>query len=101
MKEKRTVEQFLGINRNQRIENKNKRPNPGRAPNQGKKQLRRQQIDRDPEAHKANSIASQNSGKKLPGVSPGSELRKVKRRITPQQKKRQQCGDQQVRNRQV
>ena len=101
MKEKRPVEQFLGVNRNQRIENKNKHLNPGRAPNQGKRQLRRQQIDRDPQPHKANSVASQNSWQKRAGVSPRSELREVKRRITPEQKKRQQRGNQQVRNRQV
>jgi hypothetical protein len=63
--------------------------------------LRRQEVNRNPEAQDARGISNQEPGKERPDVPPGRELRKAKRRVTPEEKKGQERNEEEIRNRQV
>ncbi len=101
MKEKCPVEKLLRVDRKKRVEKKNQRPELRRAPDQGKEELRRQEVNCDSEAHYANGIPKEDSGEEWPDVAQLSELRKVERRVTPEEEKCQERGDKEVRNWQV
>lgn len=101
MKEKCPVEKLLRVDRKKRIEKKYERPEPGRAPDERKEELRRQEVNRDSEAHDAYGIANEDGGEERPEVTPGSKLRKAERRVTPQQEKRPERSEQNIRNRQI
>jgi hypothetical protein len=101
MKEKRAIQEFLRVNREQWIEKKNERPKARRTPEQRKKELGRQQVNRDSQAHQTNGIANQNRGEERPEIAPRNESRKVEPGITPQYEEGQSRGNQKIRNRQV
>jgi len=101
MKEECPVKKFLRVDGKKGVEEKNKRPEPGRQANEGKEELRRQEVNRDSEAHDAYGIANEDGGEERPEVTPRSELRKAERLVTPQQQKRSERSEQNIRNRQI
>jgi len=93
MKEERPVKKFLRVDRKKRVEKKNERPEPGRAPDKGEEKLWSQEVNGDSKANDADGISNKDGGKEWTDVAPVSELRQAERGITSKDEKGQQRRD--------
>jgi len=101
MKEKSPIQEFLWVNREQRIKKENQQPEERGAPDERKNEMRGEQIDGQGQGGEAKGVADQNGGKKWTIVTPGGEQLHVESWIGPQEKEGSKGGSQQIRDRNV
>ena len=101
VKEKGAVDQFLGINGNERVEKHDQGPEAGSALEEGEEELGRKNADRESQEGEKDSITHEQRQKLGANVVPRSEMREIKAGIAAKNQKsgkssKEQIGDGEV-----
>jgi hypothetical protein len=96
VKEKGAVDQFLGINGNERVEEHDQGPEAGRALGEGEQKLGRKNADREPQESEKDSITHEKRQELGANVVPRSEMRRIKAGVAAKNQKSGKSGKQEI-----
>ena len=96
VKEKGAVDQFLGINRNERVQEHDQGPEAGSALEEGEEELGRKNADRESQEGEEDSITHEQRQEMGANVVPRSEMREIKAGIAAKNQKSGKSGKEQI-----
>src|SRR5208283_1049760 len=96
VKEKGAVDEFLGINGNQRVEEHNQGPEAGSALQEGKEELGRKNADCEAQKSEKESITHEKRQELGTNVVPRSEMRRIKAGVAAKNQENGDSGNQEI-----
>jgi hypothetical protein len=96
VEEKGAVDQLLGINGNERVEEHDQGPEAGSALEEGEEELGRKNADREPQEGEKDSITHEQWQELGTNIVPQSEMRRIKAGVAAKNQKSGKSGKQQI-----
>jgi hypothetical protein len=96
VKEEGAVDQFLGINGNERVEEHDQGPEAGSALEKGEQELGRKNADREPQESEKDSITHEQRQELGANIIPRSEMREIKAGVAAKNQESGKSGKQEI-----